>query len=101
MGEGDLSRLFDRLETMERKAADRHLEIKLEVQGMKIGFDTLQVGLAGHQEELANLDEWRQKCELREAHSKGKIAAYMGAGAFIVFLADRLGIWDMLKATFN
>ena len=101
MGEGDVSRLFDRLEAMERKAADRHLEIKLEVQGIKKDFDITQTSLAGHQEELADLNEWRQKCELREANSKGKIAAYMGAGAFIVFLADRLRLWDAIVALFR
>ena len=101
MGEGDIARIFGRLESMERKAAERHLEIKLEVQDVKKDFDVIELSLGKHQEELANLDDWRLKCELREAHSKGKVAAYLGAGGFIVFLADRLGIWDILKVMFN
>lgn len=100
MGEGDIGRIFDRLESMERDAAKRHLEIKLEMQDIKKDRDAFQAALAKYQEELSDHEEWRHACEIREAHSKGKIAAYLGAGGFIVFLADRLGLWDILRAMF-
>ena len=97
MGEESVSVLQKLLSDMSKKVD----QVLISMAEIKKDRDHFEERLAEQQEEIAAIADWRHACELRDAHSKGKIAAYMGAGAFIVFLADRLGIWDILKVMFN
>ena len=96
MGEVDIARLFDRLESMERRVQEKLAEIKVDLAEVKKDRDHFEERLSEQQEKISNVVEIQRTCEIQRALANGKAAAYMAAGAAIVFLMDRLQVWDAL-----
>ena len=97
MGEESVAVLQKLLSDISKKME----QVLISMAEIKKDQNRFEARLAEQQEEIAAIADWRHACELRDAHSKGRVAAYVGAGGFIVFLADRLRLWDALAAMFR
>ncbi len=101
MGEDTVQFLLKEVRELRRADAEQHLEVMTTLAEMEKDREHFWQRLGEVQEEVASLMTFRNDCLLRTAENRGRIAAYMGAGAFLAFVMDRLRLWDALAAMFR
>lgn len=111
MGEGDIGRLFDRIEQMraenytrsEKAKAEnenRHREVMVALTKLESRQDHQEEGMAKYQESISTLHECVGTIKLERAGEKGKLAGILFAatilGNIIMAILSRAGVLDTI-----
>ena len=98
MSENDVSRLFDRLEQMERKEEKHHLEVMVKLAKLETDQENQQEEMARHQQAISTIEDCVQIIKQERASEKGKLYGVFCAGSLlggvILFILQRMGIID-------
>ena len=100
MSEGDIGRLFDRLEENRRESEKQHLEVMVSLAKVEGRLDNHEEDMAKHQDLIATLHQCVSVIKTERATEKGKLSgiilAATLAGNIIMVILSRTGVIDTI-----